>query len=192
MKSYPNKPSFQGTRDIYGDLGFNDQDSKASIETYRTRQFPMGAGLVSINPWLIDMNSWLKPREKKAAKWDLNCSLIEQRSLTKMALASGIYGGRSYTSLEQMMFGVKREPTDLDLRSHYGTLETFFSLLNEKEGEIGMKRMPWVMPRICRRGAGMREGMGAEKVLTRFRRKPGYVSESSPTLTVHVPSSEGE
>ncbi len=55
----------------------------------------------------------------------------------------------SYFSLEQTMLGVKREPTDLDLRSHYGTLETFFSLLlNEKEGEIGIKRMPWVMPRI--------------------------------------------
>jgi hypothetical protein len=150
MKSYSNKLSFQGTCDIYGDFGSKDQNSKASIEKYRTRQFPMGAGPVSINPWLINMNSWLKPREKKAAKWELNCPCIMgQRSSTKMALASGIYGRKSYTSLEQTMLGVKREPTDLDLRSQYRTLETFFSLvLNEKEGEIGRKRMPWVTPRI--------------------------------------------
>ena len=72
------------------------------------------------------------------------------RSWTKEAQASGECGGMSHFILGQRMLGVKREPTGLEIRSQYGTLETILSQykLCEKMIETGSKQMPWVMPRI--------------------------------------------
>ena len=105
------------------------------------------------------MNPWLKPREKSAAKGELNGSSViwESRSLTKMAMASGTCAIKSHVSVGQMMLGVKRAPKGLDrnTRSHYGTLGTSRSYVcqstaYEGEDKIGMKQMPRVMPRIDR------------------------------------------
>jgi len=151
MKSYQDKPPFQGARGNHGDCNSKGCNSKASMVTYRTRQFPIGVGLASINPRVIHMNLWLKPREKGAAKRELNSSSkrLGLRSRNKTSMVSGACGGNSHFSLGQTMPGVKQDSKDLVLRSLYRTLETFFSsIYNESEGEIGSKPMPRVVPGI--------------------------------------------
>lgn len=115
---------------------------------YRNRQLSVGVGLPSKILWRTHMNSWLKLREEKAAKRELmSPPQSRQRSSTKQALALGTYGGKSYASPEQKTLGVKRAPTEFELRLSLGTLETFIPtrLFGEMEGEIGTKEMPQVM-----------------------------------------------
>src|SRR6056297_535504 len=155
MKSYQDKPPFQGARGNHGDCNSKGCNSKASMVTYRTRQFPIGLGLASINLRVIHMNLWLKPREKRAAKRELNSSSkrLGLRSRNKTSMVSGACGGESHFSLGQTMPGVKQDSKALVLRSLYRTLETFFStffssIYNENEGESGSKPMPRVVPGI--------------------------------------------
>ena len=144
-KPHTIEPFFQGTRGTHGDFNLKDWSSKASMGMYRTIQLSSGVGLPSKNPWLINMNSWLKPREKRAAKQKLMSYIFRQRCQTKQAIASGSLGGESGVSLEQMMLGVKREPTDFVIRLSLGTLETSIPAFGEMVGEIGSKQMPQVM-----------------------------------------------
>ncbi|MHA1996502.1 MAG: hypothetical protein ACTSU9_00185, partial [Promethearchaeota archaeon] len=125
--------------------------SKARVVTYRNLYLQAGVGLASKDSWLINMNSWLKPREKKAAKVEMTCPTFQgPRSQTKQAMASGTRAGISRASLGQMMLGVKREPKSPVPRSRQGTPETLVPARAPREvrGEIGSKRMPRVMPGI--------------------------------------------
>ena len=142
------EPFFQGTRGTHGDFNPKDWGSKAPMGMYRTIQLSSGVGLPSKNPWLINMNSWLKPREKRAAKRKLMSCIIRQRSQTKQAIASGSLGVNSGVSPEQMMLGVKRKPTDFVIRLSLGTLETSIPAFGEMVGEIGSKQMLQVMLEI--------------------------------------------
>jgi len=85
MKSYQDKPPFQGARGNHGDCNSKGCNSKASMVMYRTRQFPIGVGLASINLRVIHMNLWLKPREKRAAKRELN-SFSKRLGLSQYSL----------------------------------------------------------------------------------------------------------
>ena len=97
------------------------------------------------------MNSWLKLREKSAAKRELMSSLTSrQRSLTKQAPAVGTCGGNSHDSPEHIPLGVKRAPTEFVLCLSLGTLETIIPAFGEMMGEIGRKLTPQVMLRIDR------------------------------------------
>ena len=158
MKSYItfyfvlSKPLIQGASDTRGDSRPKDGGLKASAGMYRTRQLPVGVGLVSENPRLTNMNSWLKPREKRAAKGKLSSfQKIRTRSQTKKAMVSGVRGIKSRIKLGQMVPGVKREPKGSICRSWHGTPETLPPARGgERRGEIGMKRMLRVMPEIDR------------------------------------------
>ena len=148
INSHFDEPSFQGTRGTHGNSNPKDWGLKASMRMYRNRQLSASVGLPSKIPWRIHMNSWLKLREENAAKRELMSLLfLRQRSSTKQALALGTYGGKSYASPEQRTLGVKRAPTEFDLRLSLGTLETSIPtrFLGEMEGEIGTKQMPQVM-----------------------------------------------
>ena len=136
------EPSYQRTRGTHGDSNSKDWSSKASMRMYRNRQLSTGVGLPSKNPWLIHMNSWLKPREKSAAKWELKSSILRQRSWTKQALASGTHGGKSCASSEHLMLGVKREPKDFDQRLLLRTLETFIPALARWRVRLGVSQCP--------------------------------------------------
>lgn len=151
MKSYTSKSPFQGAHGNHGDFDSKGRGSKASMVMYRTRQTPDDVGLPSKDSWLINMNSWLKLREKRAAKVELTSFRnLRQRSLTKMAIASGACAGKSLDSLEQMMLGVKREPTSPVICSSLGTPGTFIPARNfgEMEDKIGRKQILRVMPEI--------------------------------------------
>lgn len=150
---YFNKPLIQEARDTRGDSRPKAEGLKASAGTYRTRQLPVGVGLVSENPRLINMNSWLKPREKRAAKRKpKSFQNLGLRSQTKKATVSGVHGGKSCIKLGQMIPGVKREPKGSIMRSWYRTPETLLPAcsLGERRGEIGTKRTLRVMPEIDR------------------------------------------
>ena len=144
------EPLIQRARGTCGDSRPKDGGSKASAGMYRTRQLPVGVGLANRNPRLTNMNSWLKPREKRAAKGKLSSPKFGTRSQTKKATASGARGGNSRAKFGQRMPGVKREPKGSIDRSWYGTPETLLPAysFSERRGEIGMKRMLWVTPEI--------------------------------------------
>lgn len=144
------EPSFQGTRGTHGDSNPKDWGSKASMGMYRNRQLSTGVGLPSKNPRLINMNLWQKPRNRGAAKWELNSRISRTRSLTKSATASGTYGERSCVSPEHLMLGVKQEPKDFELRLPLGTPITFVParIYGEMKEKIGSKLMPQVILRI--------------------------------------------
>lgn len=140
------EPSFQGTRGPHGDSNSKGWDSKASVGMYRNHQLSIGVGLPSKIPWRIHINSWLKLRDKSAAKRESTSPMnLRQRSLTKQASAVGTCGGKSHDSPELIPLGVKRAPTEFALRLSLGTLETFIPASGEMEGEIGSKPMPRVI-----------------------------------------------
>ncbi|MBD3253740.1 MAG: hypothetical protein GF383_01540 [Candidatus Lokiarchaeota archaeon] len=150
MKSYFflffNKPLIQEARDTRSDFWSKAKSSKASTGMYQTCQLPARGGLVSMNPWLTHMNRWLKPREKRAAKRKMICSLnLSRRSLTKKAMVSGVYAGKSYIKFGRMIPGVKPRPKGSVSRSWYGTPETLHPFKGGR-GEIGTKRALRVMP----------------------------------------------
>ena len=149
IEPHTNEPSFQGTRGNHGNSNPKDWGLKASMAMYRNHQLSIGVGLPSKIPRLIHMNSWLKLRDKNAAKRELKSPMFSrQRSPTKQALALGSHGGKSCNSLEQITLGVKREPTEFVIRLSLGTLETFIPASSEMKGEIGSKRKPRVMSGI--------------------------------------------
>ncbi|MHA1683820.1 MAG: hypothetical protein ACTSUE_22970 [Promethearchaeota archaeon] len=84
MKSYKSKSSFQGMHGIHADPTLKGAGSKARVVTYQNLHLQAGVGLASKDSWLIYMNSWLKPREKKAAKVEMTCPAFQgPRSQTK-------------------------------------------------------------------------------------------------------------
>jgi hypothetical protein len=140
------KPLIQEARDTRSDFWSKAKSSKASTGMYQTCQLPARGGLVRMNPWLIHMNRWLKPREKRAAKRKMLRSLnLSRRSLTKKAMVSGVYGGRSYINLGRMIPGVKPKPKGSVSCSWYGTPETLHPFKGGR-GEIGTKRALRVAP----------------------------------------------
>ncbi|MBW1739138.1 MAG: hypothetical protein JRJ69_16790, partial [Deltaproteobacteria bacterium] len=138
----------QRARGTGGDSYPKDKGSKASAGTYRTHQLSVGVGQAKKNPRLINMNSWLKPREKRAAKRELNVGNLDYAARPKKAMASGVYGGISYAKLGRMVPGVKREPKGSVKCSFYRTSETLLPVSDERRGEIGIKRMFLVMQEI--------------------------------------------
>jgi hypothetical protein len=161
VKTYQNKSPFQGVYGIHADSCSKSRDSKAYVETYRTRDLHAGVGLASKDSWLTNMNSWLKPREERAVKMEMERpARAGPRSQTKSAKApwqprvrqagAGARAGKSRVSPGQDMPGVKREPKSPVPRSRQGTPETFVPVQywNETRNEIGSKLMPRVMPGI--------------------------------------------
>ncbi|MHA1682722.1 MAG: hypothetical protein ACTSUE_17415 [Promethearchaeota archaeon] len=51
--------------------------SKARAVTYQNLHLQAGVGLTSKYSWLINMNSWLKPREKETAKVEMTCPAFQ-------------------------------------------------------------------------------------------------------------------
>ncbi|MHA1681387.1 MAG: hypothetical protein ACTSUE_10285 [Promethearchaeota archaeon] len=78
MEPYTDKPSFQRVYGIRADPSLKGAGSKARVVTYLNLHLQAGVGLTSKDSWLINMNSWLKPREMKAAhSLDMQGSGIE-------------------------------------------------------------------------------------------------------------------
>ena len=151
MKSYFNKPLFQGARGNRGDSCPKGAGSKASTATYRNPHLRVGVGLASKDSWPTKVNSWLKPREKKVAKSEMKRPAgARRRSRTKQAPVPGPCGGGSHASPERMAPGVKRGPTSPVPRSRQETPETLppAAGLGEDRGEIGTKQTPGVTPGI--------------------------------------------
>ena len=145
IKPHIIEPSFQRTRGTHGDSDPKDWGLKAFMRMYRNHQLSIGVGLPSKIPRLINMNSWLKLRDKNAAKCEMMSLILRQRSPTKQALVLGTHGGKSCDSSEQTAPRVKREPTEFVLRLSLGTLETFIPAFGEMEDKIGSKRTPRVI-----------------------------------------------
>jgi len=151
VKFHFNEPPIQGARGIHAGSCPKGEGSKARVVTYRTRDPRAGVGLASKDSWLTRVNSWLKPRERKAAKPGMERpARAGLRSRTKMATVPGGSAGKSRAPLGRTVPGVKREPTSPVPRSRQGTPETLVlvCIANETRGEIGSKRMPRVMPGI--------------------------------------------
>ena len=151
MKSNLKKSLFQGAHGNRADSDPKGRGSKAYTVTYQNPNLHMGVGPASKDSWLTNINSYLKPREEKAAKLKMKCpAKARPRSLTKQATVPGPCGGRSHVSPERTAPGVKREPKSSVPRSRQGTPETLppAALPGEGRGEIGSKRMPGVTPGI--------------------------------------------
>ena len=151
MKSYINKPLIQVARGNRGDSCPKGTGSKASTVTYRNPYLRTGVGPARKDSWLMKVNSWSKPRERKAAKLEMRCpARARPRSRTKQAMAPGPCGGESHASPERMAPGVERGPKSPVLRSRQETPETLSPAAGrgEERGEIGSKPRPGVTPGI--------------------------------------------
>lgn len=151
MESHSNEPPYQEARGIHADSCPKGTGSQARVETYRTRHLPARVGLASKDSWQTIVNSWSKPREERAAKWEMMClARAGTRSRTKEATASRARGMESRGLPGRMVPGVERVPTSPELRSRRGTPETLSpaAIHGEERGEIGSKQMPRAMPGI--------------------------------------------
>ena len=71
------EPPFQGTRGTHGNSNSKDWGLKAPMGTYRHHQLSIGLGLPNKIPRLINMNSWLKLREKKCCETRVDIFLFK-------------------------------------------------------------------------------------------------------------------
>jgi len=125
VESHQDEPPCQQARGIHADSCSKGTSSKARVETYRTRHLPARVGLASKDSWQTIVNSWSKPREKRAAKWEMvSPARAGTRSRTKEAMAPGVHGMESCDPSGRMVPGVERVPTSPAPRSRHGTPET--------------------------------------------------------------------